>query len=92
MPFLDPQSPDYEHNLKVLGPELAQKVFRPFAEKRQPRTALLVSGARTQGDRRVVSGENACKERDAAITASYNDPTTIESKFVGLLREPFQTL
>ncbi|CAM1508103.1 Fc.00g049510.m01.CDS01 [Cosmosporella sp. VM-42] len=92
MPFLDPSSEDYEKNLKIFGSELSEKIFRPFAEKRQPRTSLLVKGARAQGDRRVANGAEACKERNAAIIAGYKDPSIVADKFDGLLREPFQTL
>lgn len=92
MPFLSPESKDYEKNLKILGPGLSETIFRPFAEKRQPRTSLLVKGARIQGDRRVTAGDEACKQRDDAIIASYQDRSVIADKFDGLLREPFQTL
>ena len=92
MPFLAPESKDYEKNLKILGPSLSETIFRPFAEKRQPRTSLLVKGARAQGDRRVAAGAEACKQREEAIVASYQDPSVIADKFDGLLREPFQTL
>ncbi|KAF7560974.1 hypothetical protein G7046_g3182 [Stylonectria norvegica] len=92
MPFLSPDSPDYEKNLALLGPGLSEAIFRPFAEKRQPRTSLLVKGARAQGDKRVASGAEGCRLRDEAIVASYKDPTIVAEKFDSLLREPFQTL
>ena len=92
MPVLDPRSAEYEKNLKTLGPALAETIFRPFAEKRQPRTSLLVKGARAQGDRRVAAGVEACKERDSAIIARYKDPSDFANKFDRLLVEPFQTL
>lgn len=92
MPFLSPESKDYEKNLEILGSGLSETIFRPFAEKRQPRTSLLVKGARIQGDRRVTTGAKACTERDEAIIASYKDRSVIVNKFDGLLREPFQTL
>lgn len=93
MPFLVPGSGgQYDENLQILGKNLSQEIFRPFAEKRQPRTSLLVKGARTQGDKRVASGAEACRQRDSDIATAYTDPAAILARFDFLLREPFQTL
>lgn len=92
LPFLTPDSDDYETNLQMIRTSLAESIFRPFAEKRQPRTALLIKGARVQGDKRVASGVDAMRERDAGIVAPYKDPSVIAAKFDSLLREPFQAL
>uniref|UniRef100_A0A0B7K6L6 FAD-binding domain-containing protein n=1 Tax=Bionectria ochroleuca TaxID=29856 RepID=A0A0B7K6L6_BIOOC len=92
MPFLEPGSEQYDEKLQVVGSSLWKNIFRPFAEKRQPRTSLLVRGARAQGDRRVASGTGACRQRDSGIRAAYKDSTVLSAKFDDLLREPFQTL
>ncbi|PCG90981.1 Monooxygenase, FAD-binding [Penicillium occitanis (nom. inval.)] len=92
MPFLVPGSAQYEENLQILGKNLSQEIFRPFAEKRQPRTSLLVKGARTQGDKRVASGVEACRQRDSDIATAYTDPAAMLARFDSLLPEPFQTL
>ncbi|CAI6013759.1 unnamed protein product [Clonostachys chloroleuca] len=92
MPFLEPGSEQYDEKLQVMGSSLWKNIFRPFAGKRQPRTSLLVRGARSQGDRRVVSGTEACRQRDSGIRAAYKDSTVLSAKFDDLLREPFQTL
>lgn len=66
-----------------------KRVFLEFAEKRQPRTAALVRGARAQGERRVVDGEEACKARDEALRRGWEDLKGVEEKWDGLLKEPF---
>ncbi|KAB5554330.1 monooxygenase FAD-binding protein [Coniochaeta sp. 2T2.1] len=92
MPFLDPNRPDYPEDLAKLGASLSETIFSPYAEMRQPRTALLVRGARAQGASRVGAGFDACEARNAAIRSNYKDPSVIAAKFDGLLREPFQSL
>ena len=73
----------------MLGPGLADSVFKPFAEKRQPRTSMLVKGARAQGDSRVAARPEARRERDEAVRKSFEDPAIIEVKYRTLLAEPF---
>lgn len=90
MPFLDPNSAGHQASLELLGPGLAEKIFRPFAEKRQPRTSALVKAARAQGDSRVAAGVEAGRKRDEAVRAALRDPLVLHNKFGGLLREPFQ--
>lgn len=92
MPFLDSQAQGYQESLSVLGPGLAETIFKPFAEKRQPRTSALVKAARMQGDSRVVAGVEPGKRRDEAIKAAFKDPAMLETKFSQLLVEPFQNL
>jgi salicylate hydroxylase len=66
------------------------QIFAAFAEKRQPRTAALVKGARAQGERRVVvGGPAACKERDELIRQQWIDEAALEARFDALLKEPF---
>lgn len=92
MPFLAPGSASYDASLAVLGPGLAEGVFQPFAAKRQPRTAMLVQGARAQGERRVAVGEKACRERDADIQRMFATSDAIAQKFEAILKEPFDTI
>ncbi|MBA7491291.1 FAD-dependent urate hydroxylase [subsurface metagenome] len=67
--------------------------FSRYAEKRQPRTATLVRGARAVGEKRVVTGgKEACERRDQAVVAEWQDTEAIALKFDGLCREPFNAL
>ncbi|KAH8808704.1 monooxygenase FAD-binding protein [Xylogone sp. PMI_703] len=92
MPSLIPGSDDFEQSSAVLGPNLCNDIFRPFAEKRHPRTTELVKGARAQGTRRVITDPALCKQRDIDIAASWPDAEAIAMRYDKLLREPFQTL
>lgn len=66
------------------------KIFHDFATKRQPRTAFLVKGARSQGERRVVDGGlQACEERDEILRKGWEDEAGVAKKFDYLFREPF---
>lgn len=89
MPFLIPDAPDYKENLQTIDQGL-ERIFKAFAEKRQPKTSLLVKGARAQGERRVVTtGPNDCRKRDEAVAASWKDVDAIAAKYDSLCREPF---
>ena len=92
MPFLSPESGDYEKSLAILGRGLADTIFGPFARKRQPRPSALVKAARAQGYVRVAAGEEAAMARDNALRAGFRDTDALMAKFDGLLREPFQNL
>ncbi|KIW86437.1 hypothetical protein Z517_01834 [Fonsecaea pedrosoi CBS 271.37] len=71
--------------------ERLPKIFKAFAEKRQPRTSALVKGARTQGQMRVVTaGSQACKERNKKVASAWQDTVAVSAKYEGLCREPFQ--
>jgi len=90
LPYLVPESNDYQHNLAKLGPPLFE-IFQKFAEKRQPRTSALVKGARAQGQMRVVtSGPEDCKRRNEHVTTVWRDVDAIAAKYDALCREPFQ--
>ncbi|RFU76845.1 hypothetical protein TARUN_5431 [Trichoderma arundinaceum] len=90
LPNLSPDSEDYSKNLEVLGNTLSETIFHPFAEKRQPRTSILVKGARALGERRVAVGPEKGSERDQAIAQSYEgDAAAVVAKFEGLLSQPF---
>lgn len=67
-----------------------QNIFEEFAKKRQPRTAALVKGARTQGEIRVCDEDiKACTERDEFIRKRYTNLSAIEAGYDGLYKEPF---
>lgn len=75
----------------LLTTEALTAVFRAFAEKRQPRTAALVKGARVQGELRVVGGgPAACEDRDETLRQQWKNESALRAKFDGLLKEPFQ--
>lgn len=79
---------DFERNVTTLG--AISDIFRPFAETRQPRTSVLVKGARALGEKRVAVGAEKGKERDEAVAQSYQGgATAIVEKFEGLLSHPF---
>ena len=66
------------------------EIFKQFAEKRQPRTAELVKGARVQGENRVTIGEEACKQRNEIIKKGFADQEAVKAKMHFLYREPFE--
>ncbi|KAK1245439.1 hypothetical protein MKX08_005068 [Trichoderma sp. CBMAI-0020] len=79
---------DFESNIAALG--AISDMFRPFAEARQPRTSVLVKGARALGEKRVAVGAERGKERDEAVAQSYRGgAAAIVEKFEGLLSQPF---
>ncbi|KAF3069286.1 3-hydroxybenzoate 6-hydroxylase 1 [Trichoderma lentiforme] len=84
------QDEDYKRNLEELGSSLSESIFRPFAEKRQPRTSILVKGARALGEKRVAVGPEKGRERDEAVAQSYQGAAeAVVAKFEGLLSQPF---
>ncbi|KAK5053890.1 hypothetical protein LTR84_001852 [Exophiala bonariae] len=90
LPSLDATDTDYEGKIATLGAPLTE-IFQRFAEKRQPRTAALVKGARAQGNQRVVTtGPEDCRRRDEQIKAVWADSEAIRRKYDALLSEPFQ--
>lgn len=84
--------PNYDRTSQTpTSTETLNTVFRAFAEKRQPRTAALVKGARVAGERRVVdAGPAACEERDEILRQQWKDETVTEARYDELLREPFR--
>lgn len=90
LPYLDPTKEDYQSNIKILGAPLTE-IFHQYAEKRQPRTAALVRGARAQGNQRVVTtGPEDCRKRNEQIKAVWADTEAIRARFDALLSGPFQ--
>ncbi|RAL07146.1 FAD-dependent oxidoreductase [Aspergillus homomorphus CBS 101889] len=78
-----------ERDSALRGVDLSA-VFRTFAEKRQPRTSMLVRDARRQGELRVVTdGPAKCRERDGRIAAAWENTAAMMDNFDRLLQEPF---
>lgn len=69
--------------------ELLSKVFTDYQDLRLPRTSELVRRARRQGEIRVVEGTDACRARDEAIQARFNDEAERRAHDE-LLSEPFK--
>ncbi|KAI0138358.1 hypothetical protein BJ166DRAFT_184144 [Pestalotiopsis sp. NC0098] len=68
-----------------------QSIFQHYAQKRQPRTAALVKGARAAGEKRVVTtGTKDCESRNQRVKAEWLDTVSVEAKFEGLCKEPFE--
>ena len=84
-------------NLLETGPQVyksslcdLKSIFAEYAEKRAARTAMLVKGARANGQRRVVtSGAADCSRRDDEIKRMFCDPAAVAEKYDGIFREPF---
>jgi salicylate hydroxylase len=74
---------------KELSSAVLRKVFLELVGKRQPRTKALVEGARKQGERRVVDGEEKCRERDEGLRRGWEDQAGVEARFDSLWKEPF---
>ncbi|KAK5996920.1 3-hydroxybenzoate 6-hydroxylase-like protein [Cladobotryum mycophilum] len=75
---------------KLLGGDLANTVFHPFAEKRQPRTSLLVKAARAHGELRVVTSPKDIEARNAIIRRQFeNNGVLFVKSYDDLNREPF---
>lgn len=72
-----------------LSTESLHEVFLEYAEKRQPRTAMLVKGARVQGQLRVTTGKEACQQRNETVKAMWADKQGVKERFGQLFREPF---
>lgn len=66
-----------------------KEAFKEFAEKRQPRTAALVKGARMQGEMRVAGSGEEGKTRDERLRDGWRDLDAVKAKWDGLLRGPF---
>jgi salicylate hydroxylase len=66
-----------------------KRAFKEFAEKRQPRTAALVKGARMQGEMRVAGGGEEGRTRDERLRDGWRDLDAVKAKWDGLLRGPF---
>lgn len=83
--------PDFDNAFSApMSTQALMRVFAVFANKRQPRTAALVKGARVEGGRRVVVGGSvACKERDDLVRRRWIDEAALDSRFDPILKEPF---
>lgn len=65
------------------------EAFLKYAEKRQPRTAMMVKGARAQGQMRVTFGKEACQKRNEMVKQMWADKEGIKARFSQLFKEPF---
>ncbi|EFY85462.1 hypothetical protein J3459_006008 [Metarhizium acridum] len=92
LPDLASGDAHFEEAVAVLGPSLSDAIFKPYAEKRQPRTSDLVRGARAVGEQRIASGEEACMLRDESVMKKFADKGWLASRMDELLREPFQRM
>ena len=76
--------------------ELLSKIFTEFETPRIARTSELVKRARQQGDMRVVSGVEACKKRNDALTATFGDAAAkadnpaLKAQLADLIEHPFK--
>lgn len=92
LPDLDPnqEHEQFQSNFAKFERSLTE-IFRNLAEKRQPRTAALVKGARAQGQQRVITtGPEDCQRRDERIKVAWTDTDAVRQKYEGLLSQPFQ--
>ncbi|KIV95210.1 hypothetical protein PV10_02889 [Exophiala mesophila] len=90
LPYLDSQSDSYQSDVQKLESSLVD-IFRAYAEKRQPRTSVLVKGARAQGKQRVITtGPEDCKRRNQQLAKACSDEAALAATYDALLREPFQ--
>ena len=60
-----------------------------YAQRRQPRTANLVKGARAQGQMRMTAGEEACWKRNEMVKKAWSDGTAAKAILHDLYKEPF---
>ncbi|KAL5938870.1 hypothetical protein ACKVV1_009551 [Pyricularia oryzae] len=77
--YLTAELPDCDPATVIPTEELT-RVFAKYAEIRQPRTSVLVEGARRQGEIRVSPPEK-CAERDALIAKVMTDRAGLEATF-----------
>lgn len=80
-----------KHNPSAGQPstELLSRVFAEYQDLRLLRTSELVRGARRQGELRVVEGIDACRARDEAIRAGFDDDAATRASYE-LLSGPFE--
>ncbi|KAK7692970.1 hypothetical protein QCA50_004611 [Cerrena zonata] len=65
--------------------DLLEKIFTEYEETRIPRTAALVAEARKQGDLRVASGVDACKQRNQIYHEMWGDEEVVKKRYAALL-------
>ncbi|KAF7942902.1 uncharacterized protein EAE97_006356 [Botrytis byssoidea] len=74
-----------------LSTEALTEIFAGFAGIRQPKTALLVAGARAQGERRVVTPETM-EERNEYMRQMWKNPEIFYKTYSEILKEPFDAM
>lgn len=78
--------PGADADLSTVG---LSEVFLKYAERRQPRTAMMVKGARAQGQMRVTFGKEACQKRNEIVKKVWSDEEAVKARFHQLFKEPF---
>lgn len=82
--------PDANEKDVQLTQEALEQIFSAYAQRRQPRTAALVKGARAQGDKRVLSGSaDDILKRNALLTVGWEDKDALVAKYDNLCQQPF---
>ncbi|KAF7940140.1 uncharacterized protein EAE98_000267 [Botrytis deweyae] len=74
-----------------LSTEALTKIFAEFTGIRQPKTALLVAGARAQGERRVVTPETM-EERNEYMRQMWKNPDIFYKAYAEMLKGPFDAM
>ncbi|TGO70033.1 hypothetical protein BOTNAR_0004g00180 [Botryotinia narcissicola] len=74
-----------------ISTEALKEIFAEFAGIRQPKTALLVAGARAQGERRVVTPETM-EERNEYMRQMWKNPEIFYKTYAEILKEPFDAM
>ncbi|KAF7884798.1 hypothetical protein EAF00_010616 [Botryotinia globosa] len=74
-----------------LSTEALTEIFAEFAGIRQPKTALLVAGARAQGERRVATPETM-EERNEYMRQMWKNPEILYKTSAEILKEPFDAM
>ena len=81
------------HNPTSAPPSTAllSTIFGEFEKPRIARTSELVKRAREQGDKRVVSGVEACKNRNETVAAgAIGDSPVLKAMARDLIANPFR--
>ena len=80
-----------QHNPSAAPPstELLDKAFGEYSTLRVPRTSQLVARAREMGKGYVVQGPEACKARNAALRALWNDKEAMAAQAADMYLQPF---
>lgn len=64
-------------------------MFGEYSALRVPRTSQLVARAREMGKGYVVQGPEACRARNAALRALWNDKEAMAAQVVDMYLQPF---
>ena len=70
--------------------ETLTKVFEAYTDKRLARTSALVSGARAQGEIRLVYGSEACIARNNKVRAIWHDQGVMVQGYAAVWKGSFE--